>query len=79
MQPIIDKIANQLPSWKADLMTRAGRRVQVQSVMTGMIVYLAMAVDLPPDALKAIDNIRKGFLWRGRKEVRGGHCLVACG
>jgi hypothetical protein len=47
--------------------------------MTGMIVYLAMAVDLPPDALKAIDNIRKGFLWRGRKEVRGGHCLVACG
>ena len=28
-QPIIDRIADQLPGWKADLMTRAGRVVQV--------------------------------------------------
>jgi hypothetical protein len=27
--------------------------------------------------LKAIDKIRKGFLWRGRKEAKGGHCVVA--
>jgi hypothetical protein len=60
-------------------MTRAGRKVQVQYVMTGIIIYLAMAVDLPPRALKDIDKIRKGFMWRGRKEVRGGHCLVAWG
>jgi hypothetical protein len=78
-QSIIDKIADQLPGWKADLMTRAGRKVQVQYVMTGMVIYLAMAVDLPPRALKDIDKIRKGFLCRGRKEVRGGHCLVAWG
>lgn len=26
-----------------------------------------------------IDKIRKGFLWRGRKEAKGGHCLVAWG
>jgi hypothetical protein len=77
VQPLIDKVADQLPGWKADLMTKAGRRVQVQFVMTGMLIYLAMAVDLPPGALKAIDKIRKGFLWRGRKDVRGGHYLVA--
>lgn len=76
-QYIIDKIADQLPGLKADLMTRAGRKVQVQYVMTGMIIYLAMAVDLHPRVLKDIDKIRKGFLWRGKKEVRGGHCLVA--
>jgi hypothetical protein len=28
VQPIIDKIADQLPGWKADLMTRAGRVIQ---------------------------------------------------
>jgi hypothetical protein len=33
-------------------------------------------VDLPPRALKDIDKIRKGLLWHGRKEVRGGHYLV---
>lgn len=29
IQPIIDWIADRLPGWKAELMTRAGRRVQV--------------------------------------------------
>jgi hypothetical protein len=48
-------------------------------VMTGMLIYIAMAVDIPPRSLKVIDKIRKGFLWRGRKDVRGGHCLVAWG
>jgi hypothetical protein len=79
VQPIIDRVADQLSRWKADLMTRAGRRVQIQYVMTGMLIYLAMAVDIPTGSLKAIDKIRKGFLKRGRKDVRGGHCLVAWG
>lgn len=75
----MDKIADQLPNWKADLMTRAGRRVQVQHVLTSLTVYLAMAVDIPQWGLDAIDKIRRDFLWRGRKEARGGHCLVAWG
>jgi hypothetical protein len=79
VQFIIDRVPGQLSGWKADLMTRAGRRVQVQYVMTGMLIYLAMAVDIPTGSLKAMDKIRKGFLWRGRKDVRGGHCLVAWG
>jgi hypothetical protein len=29
VQPIIDRIADQLPGWKADLLTRAGRRILV--------------------------------------------------
>jgi hypothetical protein len=77
VQPIIDKIADQLPGWKADLMTRAGRLIQVQYVLTGILIYVAMASDLPPWALKAIDKIRRAFLWRGQKEANGGHCLIA--
>jgi hypothetical protein len=34
-QPIIDRIADQLPA----LMTRAGRVVQVQHVLTAMLIY----------------------------------------
>jgi len=71
IQPIIDKIADQLPGWKADLMTRAGRKVQVQFVLTAMLVYLVMAIDFPPWAIKAVDKLRRGFLWRGRKEAKG--------
>ncbi|AQK79126.1 General transcription factor 2-related zinc finger protein [Zea mays] len=54
VQPIIDRVADQLSGWKADLMTRAGRRVHVQYVMTCMLIYLAMAVDIPLGSLKAL-------------------------
>lgn len=67
-QPITDKIADQLLGWKADLMTRAGRVMQVQFVLTAMLVYVAMATDLPHCAIKAIEKIRRSFLWRGRKD-----------
>jgi hypothetical protein len=33
----------------------------------------------PMWVIKEIDKIRKGFLWRGRREVKGGHCMVAWG
>jgi hypothetical protein len=37
-----------------------------------MLVHLTIVVDLPPLALKAIDKIRRGFLWKERKELKAG-------
>jgi len=36
IQPLIDKIADRLPSWKADLLTKTGRKNLVQSVLTSI-------------------------------------------
>jgi hypothetical protein len=79
LQPIIDKIADQLPSWKADLFTKPGRKILVQHVLTGMMIYLAMTLDLPAWAHKAIDKFRRCFFWLGHKEAKRGHCQVAWG
>jgi hypothetical protein len=72
IQPIIDKIADHLPEWRANLLAKAGRKVFVQFVLTSMLVHLTIVVDLPPLALKAIDKIRRGFLWKERKELKAG-------
>jgi hypothetical protein len=45
--------------------------------MTARIIYTTMAVEFPAWAFKAIEKLQKGFLWKGRKEVNGGHCLLA--
>jgi hypothetical protein len=62
LQPLIDKLATHLPGWRADLMTRAGRAVHVQFVLTSTVVYHAMTLDIPSWAIKAIDKIRCSYL-----------------
>jgi len=34
-------------------------------------------MDMPKWVIKMIDKIRRGFLWKRRKEVNGGSFLVA--
>jgi hypothetical protein len=76
IQSIIDRMVDQLLGWKADLLTKAGRKVYVQCVLTAMIIYISIALDLPQWAHKAIDKIRQKYFWRGYEEAIG-HCLVA--
>jgi hypothetical protein len=72
LQPIIDRMADLLPGWKAGMLTRAGRKVHVQFVLTSTLIYLAMALDLPQWAHKAMDKIQRSYFWRGHKEAKGG-------
>jgi hypothetical protein len=52
LQPIIDRFVDQLLGWKAELLTRSGRKILVQYVLMGMLIYLAMVMDLPSPRLK---------------------------
>jgi hypothetical protein len=77
VQGIIDRVASSLPGWMAELMNRARRAVHAQFVMTAKIIYTAIALDLPLWAIKAIEKSLRAFLWKGRKKINGGHCLLA--
>jgi hypothetical protein len=76
LQPFIDHLADLLLGWKSELMSRVGRVVQDQFVLTAMVIYHAMALDFPTWDLKAINKICRNYLWRGRKEALRGHCLI---
>ncbi|CAM0912886.1 unnamed protein product [Alopecurus aequalis] len=45
--------------------------------MTASVVYHMMALDLEPWFFKAVDKLRRSFLWAGQEDARGGCCLVA--
>jgi hypothetical protein len=45
--------------------------------MMASVIYQLMALDIEPWFFKAVDCLRRGFLWSGKPDARGGCCLVA--
>lgn len=74
---LIDKIAYLLLGWKASLLHPAGRATLVKAVLTAVPIYHFISVQCPKWVLKAIDKIWRSFLWKGRRDTQGGHCLVS--
>lgn len=77
LMPWIEKIMDKLPGWKASLLNLAGRTALVHFVLSAMPIHLLLALNVPKWVIKAINKIRRGFLWKGRKEANGGSYLVA--
>ncbi|XP_024315682.1 uncharacterized protein LOC112271026 [Brachypodium distachyon] len=74
---MVDKVANKFQTWSAPMLTLGGWLTLVRSTLLAMPVYAMMFLDLPMKTIAGIEKICRGFLWKGRKDVRGGHCLVA--
>jgi hypothetical protein len=75
-QALIDKIRNRLASLKTHMLTKGGRLILVQSVLSAITIFHLLSLDPPPWVFKAIDKIRRAFLWKGTEVVAGGKCLV---
>lgn len=81
-QPLIDKISNTIPTWKAQLMNKAGRLTVVKSVMSSICTQSLISLKVPDWILQEIDKRRQGFLWVGKAKAQGdnawlpGHLLA---
>jgi hypothetical protein len=73
---MIDKVAARLPSWKAKFLDRHGRLTLVNSVLSSIPVHFLTVFQIKKWAIKQINKIMRGFLWKGEPNVSGGHCLV---
>jgi hypothetical protein len=65
LQPVADKIKAKLASWKASLLSIAGRVQLVKSVIQGMLVYSISIYSWPISLLKGLERWIKKFIWSG--------------
>lgn len=77
LQPLVDKVTAGLPTWRAQLMNKAGRLTTVKAVMSSKCVHTILAIKIPEWVFKEIDKRRRGFLWAGKETATGGQCMVA--
>lgn len=56
LQPIVDKVGDQLPSSKTVLMARSGQLILLKAPLKAIPIYLLIALDMPKWVIKAIDK-----------------------
>ncbi|WVZ90672.1 hypothetical protein U9M48_036954 [Paspalum notatum var. saurae] len=74
---IIDKVAARIPRWKGNMLSLAGRSVLVKTTLSAIPVHVAIAVNLSKWAIRAIDKLRRAFLWSGSAISVLGRCKIA--
>ncbi|CAM8925778.1 unnamed protein product [Rhodiola kirilowii] len=72
---LIEKITTRLQCWSNRLLSRAGRRVLVSSVLQAMIFSWARVCILPKAVIHAVNASCASFLWNGCCGRRGGHLV----
>jgi hypothetical protein len=75
--PLITKVDKYLSGWISLLLSSGGRIVLLNAVLDALPAYAMGALELPPALLRAIDALRRAFLWNFSGRASGARCLVA--
>ncbi|KAJ4778783.1 RNA-directed DNA polymerase (reverse transcriptase)-related family protein [Rhynchospora pubera] len=75
-QRLIDKLDSKLAGWKSGLISRAGSVVFASSVLSTIPIYFMSVFALPAWVVRAINKIRRDFIWgRGTSQRSGLHLI----
>lgn len=74
--PLIDKMANRLPTWKGRFLNKAARLKLLNSVLTPMPTYFLTAFAPKKWLIKRLERIRRSFLWKGLSQTQRECSLV---
>ncbi|KAJ4779223.1 RNA-directed DNA polymerase (reverse transcriptase)-related family protein [Rhynchospora pubera] len=76
-QMLIDKLTKRLSGWKAKMLSRAGRLVLASSVLSTIPVFFMSVFKLPVWVVRAIDRLRRDFIWKGPAQQNRGVNLLS--
>jgi hypothetical protein len=75
-QNLLDKMDRHLATWKARMMSKAGRLEMLNTVLTSLAVYMMSINTMPVWVRKEFDKRRRAWLWAGEASCNGGKCKV---
>lgn len=74
---VIHKIQSRIDEWHAKLLSRGGRLVLVNAVLTNLRLYYFSIFKTPKWVIKRIEAIRRDFFWKGGTHSSGKGSLIA--
>jgi hypothetical protein len=75
-QPILDRASDKLSGWQGKLFNIGGHKELVKSVLISLSTYLMTTVKPPKGFYKAMDKLRRRFMWEGSYQLHGGKYKV---
>ena len=72
---VIERVQNKLQGWKSKLLSKAGRVVLSQAVISATPAYVMQGCILPQRVLSSIDKINRNFVWGSTNEVKRMHMV----
>ncbi|OAY69027.1 LINE-1 retrotransposable element ORF2 protein [Ananas comosus] len=74
---IIRNIQRKIDGWQAKLLSRYGRLILVNAVLTNLPLYFLSMFKAPKWVIARIEALRRDFFWNGGNNAPGKGCLVA--
>jgi hypothetical protein len=77
LMPLVDAMADRLPSWKANFMSKAGHTTLTKVTLSAIPIHISITVAVSPWICHAIDRVHRSFVWTGASSASGSKCMVA--
>ena len=71
----IDKLSSKLNGWKSKILTLAGKKTLIQSVLQSLPPYFMQCSYIPKKICNKIDSISRNFLWGTTSEKKKMHLM----
>lgn len=76
-QRFVDSVVARIPTWKAGLLTNAGRATLAKTTLSVIPVHVSICCTLSPWGLREMDKRRRALIWAGADTVTGGKYRIA--
>lgn len=74
---IIRNIQRKIDGWQTKLLSREGRLILANAILTNLPFYFLSVFKAPKWVIKRIEALRRGFFWNRGCNSPGRGCLVA--